>query len=328
MLSRTYRAGIPALAAGALAIGALTPAGAAAKPSLANVKHDVKVANAQLGQVRRLAHHHRFAAAEKALARTRAAATEAAHQARWLHATSDSQTAAEAFMLVEAQYGNDVQSLTGLLGTVTGSLQTKIASALAPALAGQTQALGFLGSLAPQLPAPSAGAVTGLIGNILGGAPAELQALESELGSGTVPAPVQAAVGQAVTTADGVLDAMLAQLEALVPQLPAQAQPAAQQMLTQLTSVFTQVKTLLGQVEQLVGGDLGSKFTGELGQVTGLLEGLLGNLTGLIPSATGTGSAAGTVGSATGTGGGSLASIPLPPFIQGLVGQLGLPISL
>jgi hypothetical protein len=341
MLKRTNRVGVPALVAGALTLGLMAPGAAAAKPSLATVTHDVKVANARLAQVRKLAHHHP-AAAKLALARTRVAAADAAHQARWLHGTADTQTAAQAFTLVAGQYNNDLNAFTGLLGSVAGPLQSALAQALQPALAGQTQALGFLGALMPQLPAPAAGTATTAIGGLLAGGPGELQALTGLLSGGNLPAQVQTTVGQAVTTAGGVLDATLAQLEALVPQLPAEAQPLAQQVLTQLKTVFGQLSTMLGQVSQQLGGLLGSNFSSGLGQITGLLQqllpglggnGLPGVLTGGTGAtgigATGTGTTGtGTTGTgATGTLTGVAGGLPiqLPAFIQGLLGRLGVP---
>ncbi len=320
MLMKYVRAGMPALVAGALALGLAAPAGAATSPTPASVTHSVRAADAALAQVRKLAHSHP-AAARKALARNRSAATSAALQAGALISTASRSTAAGSLRLVAGQFSRDIQTYTGLLGGVGGSLQSLLAQSLKPALTVETDLLGALGQLTPMLPTSGATSSIGTIGSVVQTGPGEIQSLTGSLGSG-VPPQLQGLLSQALTTISGMVGTGVAMLKGLVPMLPPQVQATVGPALTQVSSALTALQTALqGAIQTIstvVGGTTAQGTTGPLGQILSMIQSLLGGA-GL----NGTGSTSGTGTTGT-TGAGILAGLPIPSFLQSLMGNFGL----
>jgi hypothetical protein len=304
----------------------------ASGPSLAKVVGDVHAANHALTNLTSIASSNP-AAARSALALGKADIAAAAHQARWLHARASGTTSAAAFEDVATQYNSDVKAYTSMVTSTSGSLQTSIAQALTPAIAGRSQALAFLGELAPTLATPAAGTATSTITSVVGSLPTEITSLTGVVGTGDLPTEIEQLIAQAITCAGGVLDAGITELEGIVPDLPAAIQPIVTSLLDTLSSTLATLEsTLEGTTTTSVGGTtvgglLGGLIGTELGQVTTILQGILGDLPGILGGVTGT---TGTTGTGTGTGTGTTAGIlGMLPFglgslLSGLLGGLGI----
>ena len=326
------RAAGTALVAGTMLMAvSAAPAGAATTgPSLTHAVRDVHAANSALAQVSKLASSNP-AGARGALARAEADIAAAAHQARWLHAGGAASTTASAFGDVAAQYDRDVQTYSALLKTSTGALQKSLAKALVPAIAGRTQALGFLGELTSKLSVADAKTATGTLTSVIGNGPVEIQSLTGLLDGGDMSAQIQQLIAQAIATAGGVLDGGITELEGIIPSLPTEVQPIVQTVLTELSGVLNTVQSTLQGTTTTFGGLLGGMFGTELNQVTSILQGILGDLPG-IGGGTGLGGILGGTGTGTGTGtggtgtGGILAGLPfgLGSILTGLLGELGI----
>lgn len=290
---------------------AAAPAGASMRPSMASVVHELHVANVALAHVR----PGHSVASRRALARNRAASRAAARQAVRLRRVAGAATAARAFALVAGQYDRDVRVYTTLVRVSSGSLQLALAQALALAVAARGQALGLLKQLTSLVP----GAITGVTVGMIGSGETEVSSLAGLVNGGGLPTQIQGLIAQALTTATGLLDGALGQIKSIIPTLPAQAQPIVTAALGQVTSALGLVTATLGQATQLISGVFGGTLSGPLSQVTSLLQSLIGQFSGL--TAPGTGST-GTGTGSTGTGG-FFGSLPIPPFVQTLLGQFG-----
>jgi len=332
------RAAGTALIAGAMLALAAAPAGAATTgPSLAHAVRDVHAADGALTQLRRLASKD-SKAARGALSREQADIAAAAHQARWLHARAAAGTTASAFGAVAAQYDRDVQAYAALLKSASGSLRTQLAQALVPALAGRTQALGFLGELTGKLSLSSAKTATSTLTGVIGNAPTEIQSLTGLFNIGDLPTQIQQLIAQAIAIAGAGLDAGITELEGIIPSLPTEVQPIVQGVLTQLSALLTQIQGILTSTTSTFGGLLGGMFGTELGQVTSILQQLIGNipfLGGILGGGTGGTSTGGTGlggilgglfggGGTGGSGIGSLLPFGLGSILSSLLGNLGL----
>jgi hypothetical protein len=325
-----FRAGGATLLTGAVCAGlALAPTAALARPSVAAVASHVHAADAALTQMRHLVRKHP-AAARHALVRNRAEVTAAAHAAKAVSVSGNVSATASALSLVASQFDRDVRAYTSLIPTSSGSLQAALAQALAPALAGRTVALGFLAQLTGKLPAAGAGDVTSVLVGILQNLPGEISSLTGIVQGGQLPGQLQTLIAKALTTASGLLDAGLAQVQSLIPTLPAPLQTVVSDVLTQLKALFGQLETTLNQAVQsistVIGGPIGQMLSGQLSQVLGLLQGFFnGNgLTGLTGLTGGTGGTGGTGATGSGGGAGFLAGLPIPSFIQDLLKNLGV----
>ncbi|HEY5318367.1 MAG TPA: hypothetical protein VIJ20_10330 [Solirubrobacteraceae bacterium] len=300
------------------------PAAAASGPSLTKAVRDVHAANSALTQLSKSASSSP-AAARSALARGRADIAAAAHQARWLHARSTPGAAATAFEGVAVQYDRDVQTYTSMLASSTGALRASLAQALVPAISGRTQALGFLGELAPTLPVAAASVATSTITGVVGGLPTEITSLTGLANAGDLPTEIEQLIAQAITAAGSVLDAGITELEGIIPSLPAGVQPIITTLLSTLTTVLGTVESTLEGTTSSIGGLLGGLIGTQLGDITSILQGILGDLPGLgTIGGTGTGTGTGT-GGTTGTGG-ILGALPfgLGSILSGLLGDLGI----
>jgi hypothetical protein len=321
-----------ALATAAVFAVAAGPASAASTgPSLAKAMHDVHAAKSALSQVSRYA-HSKPSVARSALVRSSAELSAAAHQARWLHAHNVT-AAATAFESVASTYDQQVQTVTPMVGSTTGSLQTLLAQFLMPAISGRTSALGFLGQLTSLLPTSGTSTATSTLTGLLGNTPTEISSLTGVAGLSGLPAQIEQIIAQAITASGTVLDAGITQLEALIPSLPTSVQPIVTMVLTTLSSTFGQLKTILTTATTSIGSLFGGMIGTQLGQVTSILQGLLGNLPGLSGITgglgTGTGTGTGLLGTGTGTGtttGGILGMLPfgLGNLLGGLLGNFGL----
>jgi hypothetical protein len=287
--------------AATLCAGLAVPAVASAHSSLATVRHDVNAAGAALHALKHAGARHP-GAARRALARNKASMTAGARAVHSLAQSGNVSATASALGLVAKQYDRNVRTYVSLIPTTSGSLQTQLASSLQPALAGRSLSDWLLGQLTTVLPdGGDTSAATGTLSDLLGNLPSLIQSLTSVAGGGDVSSQIQAIVVQALTTATGVLDASLAQVQALLPSLPASDQATVQ-------AVLTQIQAILGSIQSTLTG------TGS-GSTTGTGSG----------STTGTGSGS-TTGTATCPGGtGSLlGNLPIPPIISGLLQNLGL----
>jgi hypothetical protein len=315
-----------ALATATVFAVAAGPAAASGGPSLAKAVGDVHAASGALNQVSKLAASSP-AAASKALALGNADLAAAAHQARWLHSRHNLGAAATAFEGVALQYDRQVRTYTSMVASSKGALQASVAQALAPAIAGRTQALGFLGELVPSLPVSAATTATSTITGVIGNAPGEITGLTGLISIGDLPTQIEQLIAQAITTAGGVLTAGITQLEALVPSLPASIQPIVTKVLTTLQGLLGQLTGTLTGTTSTIGGLFGGLIGTELGQITTILQGILGDLPGLpgLGGIFGTGTGTGTGGTGTGTGG-ILGSLPfgLGSILSGLLGNLGM----
>jgi hypothetical protein len=311
-----------ALATATVLAVAAAPAAAATGPSLAKAARDVHAANTALTQLTKLASSNP-AAARSALARGRADIAAASHQARWLHSRSAAGTAASAFEGVALQYDRDVQTYTSLVAGSSGALRTSLASALTPAIAGRTQALGFLGELAPALPVAAASMATSTITGVVANTPTEITSLTGLVNLGDLPTEIEQLIAQAITSAGGVLDAGITELEGLIPSLPASVQPIVTTLLSTLSTTLGTVESTLTGVTSTIGGLLGGLIGTQLGDITTILQGILGNLP--ILGGIGTGTGTGTGGTGTGTGG-ILGALPfgLGSLLTSLLGGLGI----
>src|SRR5580658_1526558 len=213
-------------------------------PSLTKAVSDVPAANHALMQLSSTGSSN-AAAARTALARGRADVAAAAHQARWLHARSNASTSAAAFEAVATQYNSDVKTYTSMVTTTTGSLQTLIAEALAPAIAGRSQALAFLGQLDPSLPVSAAGTATSTITGLVGSLPSEITSLTGVVSTGDLTTEIEQLIAQAITSAGGVLDAGITELEGMVPELPTAIQPIVTSLLETLSSTLSTLESTL-----------------------------------------------------------------------------------
>jgi hypothetical protein len=261
-------------------------------------------------------------AARTEIVRNQAAIAAAAHQARWLHSTGATATTATAFEDVASQYNSDLQTYTGLIKTTSGALRKSLAEALVPALAGRTQALGFLGELAGSLSVADAKTAADTLTGVVQDGSGQIQSLTGLLNISDLPTEIQSLIGQAIAMAGGVLDGGITQLEAIIPMLPAQVQPIVQSVLTALTGVLGTVQTTLQGTTSSFGGLLGGMLGTELSQVTSILQGILGDLPGLggITGITGIG---GTGGTGTGSTGITL-PFGLGSILGSLFGELGV----
>lgn len=306
-MRRNVRTAGTLLVTAAMFAVAAGPASAASRGSLAKTELHVHAANGALSQLNRLAPGHQRAAS-RALARGQADIAAAARLARSLRARGATRAAATAFEGVAIQYDRDVQTYASLLKRSSGAFRIKLAHALMPALSGRTQALGVLAGLAPTLSASMTGTATGTISTVIGNAPGELASLNSALNVaisvGDVPA--EQLIATAVTTAGGVVDAGVAELEGLIPTVTASVQGTVQAQLATAMGALSQVEAILGQVTTTVDGTIGTATTAvggalgtttgavgtigtELGQVTSILQTLLGNLGSLGLSTAGSG---------------------------------------
>jgi hypothetical protein len=136
--------------------------------------------------------------------------------------------------------------------------------------------------------------------------------LLSGSGGASLPPQLQALISQALSAATSALSTALAQLQAVLPSLPAPAQAEIQAVAAQLAAVLAQLQSQLSQATQTLDSVLGSQATGQLGQLLAMLQSFV---SGLVPS---------TGSSGSGTGGSGLSSLPLPSFLQQLLGGLGL----
>jgi hypothetical protein len=309
------------------------PAGASAhSASLASVKHDVHAAGSALTALNHAGSRHP-AAARRALSANKASMAAAAREVRGLASRKKVSATASGLGLVARQYDSNVRSYTALIPVTSGSLQSALAGSLGPALDSQTFSDWLLGELTTVLPSGGTTSATGTISDLLGNLPSLIQSLTGVVGNGDVSSQIQAIVAQALTTATGLLDASLAQVQALLPSLPASDQATVQTVLTQIQSIVGTIQSTLTTAVQTItssmgGTSLGSTLTGQLQQILGIFENLLGGLTG--SGSTGTGSTGTSSGTGTSTGtcssgiGSILGSLPIPSFITGLLQNLGL----
>jgi len=235
-----------ALVAGTMLMAvAAAPAGAATtRPSLARTVRDVRAADSELAQVSRFASSDSVVA-RSALKRAESDIAAAAHQARWLHGSGAATTTASAFEAVAAQYELDVQTYTALLKDSSGALRKALAQALVPSIAGDTQALGFLGELTGKLSVPDAKTATTTLTGVIGSMPTEVQSLTGLMNISDLPAQIQQMIAQAIATAGGVLDQGVTELEGIIPSLPTEIQPIVQTVLSTLTGALNTVQTTL-----------------------------------------------------------------------------------
>jgi hypothetical protein len=292
--------------AATLCAGLVVPAAASAHSSLATVRHDVNAAGSALHALKHAGARHP-GAARRALARNKASMTAGARAVHSLAQSGDVRATASGLGLVAKQYDRNVRTYVSLIPTTSGSLQTQLASSLQPALDGRALSDWLLGQLTKLLPSGGdSSAAAGTLSDLLGNLPSLIQSLTGVAGGGDVSSQIQSIVAQALTTATGVLDASLAQVQALLPSLPASDQATVQ-------AVLTQIQSILGSIQSITGS--GSATGTGAGSATG----------------TGSGSAAGPgTGSATSSGtcpggtGSLLGNLPIPPFISGLLQNVGL----
>jgi hypothetical protein len=343
------RAGVPVLAASALATGALAgPAMASSKSSLTSVTHHVRAANAALVSLEHnVKHHHKLAAGALKHLKVEIKAETAAVKALRHHATvADTASAAGA-----AAFQSDLslRTLTSLLPNA-GSLETQIAQALQTALSGRTLDLGILSGLTGSLTGSSATDAGNLLTTLLGGTPGEIGSIGGLINGGQLPTSITGMLGQFVSMAEGALDIGLGQLQDIVPMLPASVQPQVEALISQLSSMFSELQKTLEGIASTLTGPTGSGGTssstgtgttfglgGVFGQGLSLLQNLLGNIFGMLTGGSGTGTGTGS-GGTTGTGISGLPGLTglpglgsglpmlngIPSFIQSLLGQFGM----
>jgi RNase P/RNase MRP subunit POP5 len=301
------------------------PAAASAHASRASVNSNVHSAQVALRALAHAGAKHP-AIAKRALAHNKASMARGANAVRSLAATGNVSATASALGTLAKQYDRDVRMYVSMIPTTSGSLQTQLASSLQPALTGRSVADWLLGQLTSSLPSGGTSSATGTLSGLLGNLPSLIQSLTGVVGSGDVSSQVQGIVAQALTTATGVLDASLAQVQALLPSLPVADQATVQGVITQIQSIVGTIESTLGNVAQTITGSLGGTDAGstigsQLTQVLGVLQGILGGL--------GNGAGAGSTGTgSTGVCSSGLASLlgnlPLPSFISGLLQNTGL----
>jgi hypothetical protein len=328
--------------AATLCAGLVVPAAASAHSSLATVRHDVNAAGSALHALQHAGAHHP-SAAKRALGRNQASMVAGARAVHSLAQSGNVRATASALGLLAKQYNRNVRTYVSLIPTSSGSLQSQLASSLQPALEGRTLSSWLLGQLTTVLPAGGdTSAATGTLTGLLGNLPSLIQSLTGVVGGGDVSSQIQTIVAQALTTATGVLDASLAQVQALLPSLPAADQATIQTVLSQIQSIVGTIQSTLANALQSITGSMGGTTTGStltstLPQVLGLLQNLLAGIagsgsTGTGSTATGSGSTGtGSTGSGSPDGGtcsagvGSLfGNLPIPSFLSGLLQNLGL----
>jgi hypothetical protein len=332
-MRRATRARGAALATAAICAALAVPAGASAHTaSIASVKHDVHAAGSALTALKHAGSHSQ-AAARRALNANKASMIAAGREVRSLAAHKKLTATATGLGLVAKQYDSNVRAYTSLIPVTSGSLQTALAGSLQPALDGRTFADWMLGELTTVLPSGGTTSATGTISDLLGNLPSLIQSLTGVVGSGDVSSEIQGIVAQALTTATGLLDAGLAQVQALLPSLPASDQATVQTVLDQIQSIVGTIQSTLTTAVQTItssmgGTSLGSTLSSQLQQILGIFQNLLGGLTGTGSAGTGSAGTGSTDTGSTGTcstGTGSiLGSLPIPSFITGLLQNFGL----
>lgn len=306
------------------------PAAASTRSSAVKVSHDVRAADRALMQLRKLSSSNPVAA-RRALVRVRTDMTAASQQARTLRSGTSSSTAATAFESVAVQYNLEIQTLTGLVTSTSGALQTSLANALVPALAAQTQVIASLVQLTSTLSASAAETAVGTITKVIGDEAGEIVALTNLVTIGdALPSTVEQLVAQAVATAGGAIDTNVSELEHILPTLPADVQAAAQTLITPLGEGLAQVQATLQGATGALGGMMGGTVGTELSQVTSILQEILGDLpalggtatggTGTVSVGIGTGSSTGAVGTTTTVTG----TTGVPAFFGTLLAHLGM----
>jgi hypothetical protein len=333
--------------AGALSAGLMVAVPVAQADTLSTVRTHVHHADAALAKVIAAAPGGSVSGPLASLeAAINAAGVGAANLYEHAHTTAVREAAAAAMDKVAAQQNRDAAALTPMIGQLTGSAQSQVATTVAAVTQGREEALSLVSALIPKLPSVSQGTVAGTVASLSNSGTGQVAQLIGSISPDSIACTALNAVSQVVATVVASVQSDLGRVQGLLTMLPAGGSTQFSSIIsglpTQLTSLIGTlqsafncsgssststgagiggVTSLVSSITNLVQGLLGS-FLPSLGAgsssstvtgvpITGLLSGLLGSVTSTVPSF------GGLLGGASGGPGGLLSGI------LGLVGAGG-----
>jgi len=327
--------------AGALSAGLMVAVPAAQADSLSTVRAHVHRADAALAKVIAAAPSGSvsgpLATLESAI---NAAGVNAANLYKHAHTASVRERAATAMDKVAAQENRDAAALTPMIGQLTGTAQSQVATAVAAVTQGREQALSLVSALVPKLPTASQSGVAGTVASLSNSGTGQIGQLIGTISPNSIACTALNAVGQVVATVVASVQTDLGRVQGLLPMLPVGGSSQFTSIISGLPAQLTSlvgtlqsafdcspssgtststgagiggVTSLVSSITNLVQGILGS-FLPSLGggsssspiagvPVTGLLSGLLGSVTSPAPSL------GGLLGGSSGGAGGLLGGI-------------------
>jgi hypothetical protein len=163
------------------------------------------------------------------------------------HKSAVSVSAANVLTKVAAQENRDTQTLTPLLGQLSGTGQTDIAGFIAAATQGREQALSLVTQLLGQLPASAQGPVAGIVAQLSNAGTGQPGQLAGAISPGSIACPAIDAVSTVIGTVLTSVQADLARVLSIIPFLPAGAT-------SQLTGIVNglpgELTSLLASIKQ------------------------------------------------------------------------------
>ncbi|MGH2943201.1 MAG: hypothetical protein ACRDLN_10580 [Solirubrobacteraceae bacterium] len=271
------------------------PATASAKSTskvspAASVQVNVDKASKAVKRMKRYARLGNSSAVARQLKIARSQSAAASRTARRMARTAVTEqqnvTAAKALTLAGTQYDELVETITAVVDQITGQVQSLVATAIAPSLAGKQQIIAVLTDLVDEVPASVQPIIASIIAGLSVGDANEIVNLDEALDSGTLPAGIAGIVTSALGMATGIIDQAFAMVQNLVPMMPVAAQAPMSQVLSVVNaSIGTFVPSVLQTVTGLVDTILGSlPFVGGTSATSGGsgLSGLGGLLDGIV----------------------------------------------
>ncbi|HWH10279.1 MAG TPA: hypothetical protein VG165_04065 [Solirubrobacteraceae bacterium] len=306
---------------GALSAGLMVAVPAAQADTLSTVRTHVHRADTALAKVLAAAQTGSVSGPLSSLeAAINAAGVNAANLYKHAHTASVRVNAAAAMDKVAAQENRDAAALTPMIGQLTGTPQSQVASVVAAVTQGREEALSLVSALIPKLPVVSRTAVAGTVASLSDSGTGQVGQLVGSISPNSIACTALNAVGQVVATVVASVQSDLSRVQGLASMLPAGGTSQFSSIISglpgELTSLVGTLQTafnctpatgstpatvgvggvtsLVSSITNLVQGILGS-FLPSLGggsssgpvagvPVTGLLSGLLGSVTSTVPS--------------------------------------------
>lgn len=309
-MNRCTRLVVAALSAAAVAVPTAT-AQAAPKASPASVKTHVKKAQGAQARLATLVRRGDLAGAKRVLKVARREATTASRQARVLAARANrSEAAAESavgsLMAAAGNYGTAIEQFAALLPKASEAFQQFLANAIPGTIAGRDQLVQTLTDLVGKLSGEAQALAAQALALLQAETPEQVAAL-AETSLTELPSSIEEIINSALAAASAALQTGLGELTEIIPSLPPLVQgplthaletikslisglmPALQQTTTGVTNIVEQV---LDMVKSLIGGLFGGNGPSDPGTVVpggststggGFLSGLLDSITGMLP---------------------------------------------
>jgi hypothetical protein len=249
-------------AAATLAVAAFLPAGAAQAADGKSVARALDRAETLTERAVALAERGADARAARTVKQARRAVTVASRDARRMAAKARSVNrrldAAGALALVAARLGEDVEAYAGALDESDGRAESALAGALPGTVASHDAVVDALEALVAKLPPEHRAIVEQVVAAIVAEWPKQLDALAEAAFAGDLPTAVSGVVKVALGSATFALREALTAMQAVVATLPAPAQAAIGQALQHVQPLLDTVLGIVGGVSKVVTAQIGS----------------------------------------------------------------------